>query len=353
MADALPPGIAKQAESCCARRRAFVASQTGGAEQTRRARIMADIMARTLPVLVNRSGGTAAALGGRLRETVEAAFAAAGQAIDLELVDGPDMAEAVQRHAGAPRVVVGGGDGTLGAAAAALATAPGALAILPLGTRNHLARQLGIPLDLAEAARVAVTGQRRRIDLGAAGERVFVNNASFGIYTRFVRQRDRRGGPKWLSALPATWHVLRHMRAQHFELTIDGAPRAIRTPLLFVGNNEYSVAPGHLGERETMQDGQLSLYAVHARKAHQLLAFALRALVGLGRPERDFLAYASAGEVVIEGQGWIEGAFDGELEWVELPLRLRTMPGALGVVTPRETAATERNLFRIHDSRAH
>lgn len=310
-------------------------------------------MASPLPVLINRAGGTAAALGESLRETVEAAFVAAGREIELELVDGAQMAEAVARHRGKPRVVVGGGDGTLGCAATVLANTPTALAILPLGTRNHLARQLEIPLELDAAVAVAVGGQRRRIDLGAAGERVFVNNASFGIYTRFVRQRDRQSGPKWLNSIPATWHVLRHMRAQQFTLDLDGEPRTVATPLLFIGNNQYSIDPGRLGEREALDDGQLSIFAVAAQAPHKLVAFALRALVGLARPERDFVECASAGEVEIEGQGWIEGAFDGELEWMQLPLRLRSLPSALGVVTPRETTQPERNLFKIHGSRTH
>jgi diacylglycerol kinase family enzyme len=310
-------------------------------------------MASPLPVLINHAGGTAAALGDSLRETVEQAFAAAGREIALELVDGSDMAEAVARHRGKPRVVVGGGDGTLGCAATVLANSPTALAILPLGTRNHLARQLDIPLDLDAAVAVAVGGQRRRVDLGAAGERLFVNNASFGIYARFVRQRDRQAGPKWLNAIPATWHVLRHMRAQQFSLRINGARRPLDTPLLFVGNNRYSIEPGHLGEREAMDDGRLSVFAVAAQGPHRLLAFALRALVGLARPERDFAEWASADEVVIDGEGWVEGAFDGELEWMALPLRLRSLPGALGVVTPHETVQPERNLFKIRDSKTH
>ncbi len=80
---------------------------------------------------------------------------------------------------------------------------------------------------------------------------------------------------------------------------------------------------------------------------------AARALVGLARPERDFAECATAGEVVIEGSGWIEGAFDGELEWMQLPLTLRSLPNALGVVTPREMAVPERPMFKIHGSQAH
>lgn len=298
----------------------------------------AEGMARTLPVLINRSGGTAAAMGDSLGEQIEAAFAQAGQQIELHVLDGDEIADAVRDCAHAPVVVIGGGDGTISAAASVLARAPAAMAILPLGTRNHLARQLGVPLDLPDAASLAVNGQRRRVDVGAAGERVFVNNASFGIYTRFVRQRDARGGPKWLSTLRATWHVLRHMRAQFFPLRIDGSRRMLESPLLFIGNNRYSMDPGHVGERESLTDGRLSVYAVSARKPHQLIGFAARALLGLANPERDFDACADAREVIIGGEGWIEGALDGELTDLRLPLRLRSLPNALGVVTPREMA---------------
>jgi len=295
-------------------------------------------MPRTIPVLINRSGGTAAAMGENLPSAIRDAFGRTGREIEMELLDGHEIAEAARRHAGAPLVIVGGGDGTIGSAASALVHTSSALAVLPLGTRNHFARQLGVPLDLAGAAQLAVNGQRRRIDIGAAGDRIFINNASFGIYTRFVRLRDRRHLPKWLGTIPAIWHVLRRMRAQRFALMIDGERCEAVTPLLFVGNNEYSISLGHLGERDSLDDGRLSLCAVAAQGALDLLAFAARALLGLAVPERDFQEFADAKCVIIDGEGHIEGAFDGELALMRLPLRLRSMPAALGVVTPRETA---------------
>jgi diacylglycerol kinase family enzyme len=296
-------------------------------------------------VLINRSGGTAAAMGDTLASAVEGAFAETGREIALELLDGCEIAEAAKRHAGAPLVIIGGGDGTIGAAASVLVHTSSALAVLPLGTRNHFARQLGLPLDLAEAARLALSGQRRRIDIGAAGDRIFINNASFGIYTRFVRMRDHSRGPKWLGTIPATWHALRHMRAQRFSLRIDGDERELLTPLLFIGNNEYSIALGSLGHREKLDDGRLSVCAISARLPLQLLAFAARALVGLARPERDFEEFANASRIVIDGEGHIEGAFDGDLALLPLPLQLRSMPAALGVVTPRETASAQETLL--------
>jgi diacylglycerol kinase family enzyme len=305
-------------------------------------------MSYAIPVLINRSGGIAASLGDRLRSTVEEAFAPLHREIALELLTGAEIEAAVKRHAGHPLVVVGGGDGTLASAAAVLAHTSSALGILPMGTRNHLARQLSIPCDLAEAAGVIGKGQRRRIDLGIAGERIFVNNASFGIYTRLVRQRDAGRGPKWLKTIPATWHVLRHMRSQLFPVWIDGEAKELATPLLFIGNNAYSMERGQIGERESMSDGELSIFAISSKSRVGLAAFAARAMLGFARPEEDFEECDTAREIIIEGHGEIEGAFDGELATLSLPLRIRTLPNALGIVTPRETVAGEGTLSRTH-----
>ena len=296
-------------------------------------------MAAPLPVLINRSGGTAASLGDRLERTVRDAFAEANRTILLELLEARQMAEAIGRHSKAPVIAVGGGDGTIGNAAQVMRGTRGALAILPLGTRNHLARTLGIPLDLAEAARVAVTGGRRRIDLGQAGKRIFVNNASIGLYPRLVRERDRRELPKWLGTIPATWRVLRTMRSHNYALMVDGERRTVRTPLLFIGNNPYSLAPGNLGERESLDDGALSLCAVRAEGPFQLLWLAAKVLVGLADVDGDFEDLAEAQSISIEGTGEIGVALDGEVTRMGLPLHLDILPSALGVVAPHVAVA--------------
>lgn len=300
---------------------------------------LAGTMAAPLPVLINRSGGTAASLGGKLEQTVRDAFAATGGAIDLELLDAGDMADAIRSHGSAPVVAIGGGDGTLGNAAQVLRGMGSALAVLPLGTRNHLARALGVPLDLAEAARVAATGERRRIDLGRAGKRIFVNNASIGLYPRLVRERDRRKLPKWLGTIPATWRVLRTMRAHHYALSVDGERRVVRTPLLFIGNNHYSLEPGSLGERESLDDGTLSLCAVRAERPLQLIWLAFKVLIGLASEDQDFEDLAEAKSITIEvfgsGEGEIGVALDGEVARMALPLHFDILPAGLGVVAPR------------------
>ncbi|MGN6495996.1 MAG: diacylglycerol/lipid kinase family protein, partial [Tsuneonella sp.] len=108
-----------------------------------------------LPVIVNRSGGTAASAGEELEQQFKRAFAAADCEIALHLVSSDELATAIERHSAAPRLVVGGGDGTLATAAHIASARGGELAILPLGTRNHFARQLGVPLDIEGAAELA------------------------------------------------------------------------------------------------------------------------------------------------------------------------------------------------------
>jgi diacylglycerol kinase family enzyme len=305
-------------------------------------------MVAPLPVVINRAGGAAAALGEQLEHRVREAFAPTCREIDLSLVEPGEVRRTVARHAAAPIVAVGGGDGTLASAAALLAGRATALAVLPMGTRNHLARQLGVPLDLEEAAGVAVSGARRRMDLGRAGNRVFVNNASIGSYVEFVGLRERFGWPKWLATIPAAWQVLRSLQSPTYRLTVDGVEETVRTPLLFIGNNRYSMNLGHLGEREMLDEGVLSVCAVAAPGPLGLIWLGLRVLLGMARPERDFAELEIAREVILSGEGEIELALDGEPATLRRPLHVAIDPAALGIVVPRVAAEQYRALSRIH-----
>ena len=293
-------------------------------------------MSAPVPVFVNAGGGTAAARGDKLEDEVRAAFADAGLAIDLHLVDGARMPQAVKAAAQSPLIVVGGGDGTLGCAAQAILDhGSAALGILPLGTRNHLARELGIPMDVAEAARIIAAGHRRRIDLARVNGRVFVNNASIGLYPLMVRERDRRDAPKWLAALPAARVALKRLPHHRLHIRMPGEANQVITPMLFVGNNRYELEAGRVGKRAALDGGTLSVFAVARRGRLALLAFALRALAGRADPERDFAAIGEADRLEVSGGSHrIDIALDGEVARLAMPLRFRALPGALTVIAP-------------------
>lgn len=294
-----------------------------------------------IPVLINRRGGTAAAAGDRLRHKVSAAFREAGLKTRIRLLDGAEIGAAAERLKDRPLVVVGGGDGTLGAAAGALAGSAAALGILPLGTHNHFARQLGIPQDLAGAAQVLAEGYRKRVDLGAVDGHIFLNNASIGFYSSLVLTREhaqyRHGLPKWLANLPASWAALRRLRHHRLTVAAEGIEQEVRTPLLFVGNNVYALEGGQVGQREALDQGRLSLYAVEGRSRLGALWFGLKVLGGRADLQRDFAIAETCRTLTVRAHAsHIHVALDGEVHRLDSPLKFEIMPRALKVIAPAE-----------------
>ena len=285
-------------------------------------------------MVVNASGGRASREGAGLRDRLIEAFAAHGTKIDPLLVEGQALAQTIGDQHAAQVVAIGGGDGTLGGAAALLSRSGQTMAVLPLGTLNHLSVDLGIPADLAEAASIAVSGAIRVIDLAQVGEQVFVNNASVGLYTKLVRVRDAHALPKALATIPAAWTVLRGFKVRRLELEIGGIRQCLETPLLFIGNNPYNITGQRLGQRDALNTGQLGLYAVRPKRALALIGFALRALLGRADPARDFIDVSDCAEFTLLGSGAIDVAHDGEVTRMQLPLRFRSLPGALKVMVP-------------------
>lgn len=308
-------------------------------------------MATPLPVLISRPGGAAVGGDEAIEQAVSTAFELAGRDIALQILDLEKMKPALERLAGAPVVAVGGGDAAFALAAVTLANSITALAFLPIGPCSRLgellACQFNIPLDLTAAAHVAVAGQRRRIDLGIAADRVFLNNASFGLYTRFAREQARGNGGRWRAMLRAAWHILRNMGAQFFSLRIDGVPTILATPLLFIGNAAQAKPPERLGS-EDQADRQLAICAMAWKRPMEMIGITCGAVFGLTHAPRHVFECGRGKEVVIEGTGAIEGTLDGVATVMPLPLRLKTLPGALGIITPRESAPFARTLSRIH-----
>ncbi|MGN6819078.1 MAG: diacylglycerol/lipid kinase family protein [Sphingomonas sp.] len=280
-------------------------------------------------------------MGDALAPTLEEAFAGTGKSVEIRALDGKRLPDAIEVAAKAGEVVVAGGDGTAAGAAQILAGSDTRLGLLPLGTLNHLARDLNLPTDLEAAADVAVNGRPLRIDVGEVNGQVFVNNASIGLYPLMVRKREglrrAKGWPKWLSTVPAALAALERLPHHRLRLDWGDGERTVVTPLLFVGNNAYSLDRGEVGKRERLTDGKLAVYAVARRRRLALIWFALRALAG--RAERD-LDFETLGECetlkVTSSSGSVEIALDGELRRMDAPLEFRIRPRALTVLTPSE-----------------
>ena len=296
-------------------------------------------MTATFPVVVNRGGGAAARAGNALVGQIEAAFAAAGLIADVHAVDGSDLTATIERLAKSGAVAIGGGDGTQGCAAAILSKAGATHGILPLGTRNNLARQLGISLDLDGAVKVIAAGHKATIDLSEVNGRTFINNASIGLYPKMVEIREgaqERGLPKWLAKVPAAWTVLRNLTHRRYRLILDDAAQPVVTPLLFIGNNIYSLDPGKVGTRDAMDDGKMSVFAVAKSTRLGLVGFALRTLSGRSDADRDFAAIGTCEKLVVNARrSRIPIALDGEVMKLATPLKFTIRPAALSVFMPK------------------
>ncbi|MDQ6634926.1 MAG: diacylglycerol kinase, partial [Gemmatimonadota bacterium] len=176
---------------------------------------------------------------GTANEATEA-LSASGM-FDIHTVEPDAIANTVRSlvQGGASRILVAGGDGTIGTAAAVLIEHRAELAVLPGGTLNHFARDLGISTDAAKAARLE-GHVVRGVDVGMVNGHLFLNTSSVGAYVRFVRARERlerRFGYRVASFLAALRILVRFHRIV-VEVEVDGVKRIYRTPLVFIGVGE-------------------------------------------------------------------------------------------------------------------
>jgi diacylglycerol kinase family enzyme len=311
---------------------------------------MSATMPRPEPALAAPPGSLPAFFHPHAGGGVEAAaLVAAGERAGLRLapmpcVDPWDAAAcfAAWRTRAAPVWIAAGGDGTVARIAAAALDAGADLGVLPLGTRNHFARDAGIPLDVDAALAAIARGGTRRVDVGVVGDRRFLNNASLGLYTRFVLVREkeeRRPGLKlWPALAKAAWHALRTSRDLEITLRIDDGTTSHRhTPVLLVGNNRYDLRGLDRGNRPRLDEGVLSVHVLHPRSRAGLAWFALRALVGAVSAPRDFDALATDALEVRSRAPELELALDGDVCRLPAPLRFSILPRALRVRVPLPT----------------
>ncbi|MDQ1471585.1 MAG: hypothetical protein QOJ99_3065 [Bryobacterales bacterium] len=237
-------------------------------------------------------------------------------------------------------IVACGGDGTVNAVAGALwmSGEPGAvLGVLPLGTLNHFAKDLGIS-SMEQAESVLLDGHVRTVDAGLVNGRLFVNNSGIGIYPMMVLEREKvrqAGLPKWPAFFVACVRTLVRMPFQHLHLEADGVRLARATPFLFVGNNEYSVEGKSLGRRKHLDEGVLAIYMAHRTGPLGLFRIAVRAVLGTVRQDRDFVALTAKKLIVRRRRSRaVPVSLDGEVCRLKPPLEYSVAPRAICVLAP-------------------
>jgi diacylglycerol kinase family enzyme len=301
-------------------------------------------------IIINAAAGTAASQDcGTLCARIESLAAELGLDARVVAASGGRIAGEIERAAADPSVdaiVLGGGDGTLSGGAALVADSGKVMGVLPLGTLNHFAHDLGMPDDLAEGLRVIASGATRAVDLAEVNGRVFLNNCSIGLYPSAVRQRERlrrlHGTAKWTAMAHGAWDSLRRFRVFRLTLHFPDGPRRLSTPQIVVGNNRYETRFFGLGKREALDCGQLWVYATRNRGRFGFVRLVLRAMLGRLDQEKDFEQTPTPELEIHERRGArrVFLALDGELAALSAPLRFRSRPGALTVIAPAPEPGT-------------
>ena len=224
------------------------------------------------------------------------------------LGDGEDPGEVARRAPEGP-LGVAGGDGSLAAVAEVALERGSPFVVVPSGTLNHFARDLGLDRDDPERALQAFAGRETRVDVGRVNDRLFLNNVSLGLYARLVH--DKEDGVRF-AQLKALGMLLRRPRG--LGVTVEGDPAHAR--VVVVSNNAYKLDVLSMGERERIDEGVLHLYIAHG-------------LLPRAWEER------SGTEFVVDARrGHLRAAIDGEPEMLETPLEFRVEPAALRVLLP-------------------
>jgi diacylglycerol kinase family enzyme len=292
-------------------------------------------------VILNSAAGSADSLdkiGARAAE----ALRARGLDPVLRILDPAELTLAIAEAEGPDgTLIVGGGDGTIRAAADHAARAGMILGILPMGTMNLFAKDLGVPLDPGAAADALAESTVARVDLGEVNERLFLHSAVLGIVPRVgeVRERARgRGG------VATAWEVLGRIsdvisREQPLRLVLeaDGRRRRIHTFMLAISANRLSGKLVGALARESLEAGELGVYwATHTGRAGllQLLAELGSGLWGLD----DRIERHAAPHLTVHGPRRVRVSIDGEIESLASPLRFAIRAGALRILVPPEIA---------------
>ncbi|WP_062227385.1 diacylglycerol/lipid kinase family protein [Aureimonas frigidaquae] len=297
-------------------------------------------------VVLNRKGGTLRTADlDMLTALIRDEFVMHGHHVEIDLVEGKEIGRAIEAAARRPDLdvlMVGGGDGTVSCAAAAVMGTGIALAILPAGTMNLYARTLQMPLDLPAAINALASGRPVDVDIATVNDRPFVHQFAVGMHARMVRTRERldyasRIGKMWASTR-AIAMTMQRLPLVRLDLEIDGKPEQIETPAVAVSNNMYGA--GHLPFADNPRGGVLGVYICETTDRRAVMRLGWDVWRGRWR-ENPSLRVVTAEKVDLLFPGLVgdrRAVRDGELETLEPRSHIQIRPGKLKVLAPEEAS---------------
>lgn len=263
---------------------------------------------------------------------------------------GVEITEEVPKHPGqlpdlirryrsrVDRIIIGGGDGALNAAAEAMLESRVPLGILPLGTANDLARTLGIPLNLRKACEIIARGHLHEVDLGWVNGKHFFNAASIGLGALVTRKLSGAVKGKWgaWSYSRIAWDAFKGHRAFTAEITCDGTVYSVSSIHIAVGNGRFYGGGMAIRSDAAIDDHRLDLYSLEPQPIWKLIKLAPELKRGQQCPQEGFLVLKGREiDIHTHRPKWVSA--DGELT-TRTPARFRVIPSALPiyVAEPRQ-----------------
>ena len=298
-----------------------------------------------LPITVILNIGSGHQKTVEVEAEIRAGFEAAGRAHRIIVVEGAADAErqaqaAIEAAREDPQVIVAaGGDGTINLVAGLVLGSGLPFGVIPLGTFNYFARDLGIPLEPRAAAMALATGRIRRVHVARVNGHLFLNNASFGLYRQLLEERERMkqrfGRYKIIAAFSAVLTLCRFREVYRLHLELDGKPTVLRTPMLFFGLNSLQLENLDLDIARCTESGLIAVIALAPTSRWKMFGLALRgALHGLHDSAELRCHGASRVEVALPGRRRTRVAVDGESVECSLPLQIEVQRDALPVLVP-------------------
>ncbi|RUT32478.1 diacylglycerol kinase [Arsenicitalea aurantiaca] len=298
-------------------------------------------------VILNSSAGTADATG-ITAEALAEMFATRGmEAVIDARADHPFAERIAEALAGPAEIIVaGGGDGTITGLSNALMGTEKTLAVLPLGTVNALARDLGIPLELEAAVDLLAQGEPRRIDVGLVNGEAFLHKVVVGVIPGVAAGREHLRGRRDLGAVLGMLRYFsrRLARARRLAVAIttdSGDRRVERVQALAVANNAYDEAFGRFFSRERLDAGHLTLYVLKHLTMADVVRLTTEMFLGRWQEDEALQVEKVSGVTIESRKPSVSVMLDGEVQIMETPLVFTMRPLALSVLTPPPQDATE------------
>lgn len=301
-------------------------------------------MANSIEVILNARSGSHRAE--KTRQILGMVLGESGRSFQITVASGDAIERVAQEKAasGCEVLVAGGGDGTVRGVAEAVLQAHKTLGVLPLGTFNYFARNLGIPLDLEAAAHIILEGFSVRAPVFDLDGRLVLTNVSIGIHPavllkrrRLYRRWGRNQFNAYLSVLLTAFQAAPRMRLR----LATGRGEVVReTPLVLICSNAFQMEAFQLAGTECLAAGQFALYVAHMAGRATIFRLGLRALLRCLRPGVDYEVICTS-DATIETlrRRHLRAAVDGELEKLESPMRFRVAREPLCVLVPRKPRA--------------